>query len=192
MNAAVWLNGESLGSHPYGYTSFWYRHDRQVQVRRPERPRREGPQQRREQPLVFRLRNLPSRWLRILDPVHVAQWGTYVRRRRSVPRRPRSACRRECATDSGTAASVALTTRILDPEARKWRRRRRSRRSARTARRSSTQERARAEPCALVAGIAALYRATYGGLRVGQLARQRRDDVRHPLHQFRRGARVPS
>ena len=24
MNADVWLNGELLGNHPYGYTSFWY------------------------------------------------------------------------------------------------------------------------------------------------------------------------
>ena len=24
MNADVWLNGQGLGSHPYGYTSFWF------------------------------------------------------------------------------------------------------------------------------------------------------------------------
>ena len=24
MNAEVWLNGQSLGEHPYGYTSFWF------------------------------------------------------------------------------------------------------------------------------------------------------------------------
>ncbi len=24
MNSDVWLNGELLGNHPYGYTSFWY------------------------------------------------------------------------------------------------------------------------------------------------------------------------
>ncbi|HJX91290.1 MAG TPA: hypothetical protein VJ372_12390, partial [Pyrinomonadaceae bacterium] len=24
MNAEVWLNGRSLGTHPYGYTSFWF------------------------------------------------------------------------------------------------------------------------------------------------------------------------
>ena len=24
MNADFWLNGESLGTHPYGYTSFWF------------------------------------------------------------------------------------------------------------------------------------------------------------------------
>ncbi len=24
MNAEVWLNGQSVGSHPYGYTSFWF------------------------------------------------------------------------------------------------------------------------------------------------------------------------
>jgi len=24
MNADVWINGEFLGNHPYGYTSFWF------------------------------------------------------------------------------------------------------------------------------------------------------------------------
>ena len=24
MNADLWLNGESVGKHPYGYTSFWF------------------------------------------------------------------------------------------------------------------------------------------------------------------------
>ena len=24
MNADIWVNGEHLGNHPYGYTSFWY------------------------------------------------------------------------------------------------------------------------------------------------------------------------
>ena len=24
MNATVWLNGKSLGTHPYGYTPFWF------------------------------------------------------------------------------------------------------------------------------------------------------------------------
>ena len=24
MNAEIWLNGELLGKHPYGYTSFWF------------------------------------------------------------------------------------------------------------------------------------------------------------------------
>ena len=24
MNAEVWINGEFLGNHPYGYTSFWF------------------------------------------------------------------------------------------------------------------------------------------------------------------------
>ena len=24
MNAEVWLNGQSVGTHPYGYTSFWF------------------------------------------------------------------------------------------------------------------------------------------------------------------------
>lgn len=78
MNAQVWINGKKLGKHPYGYTSFWY--DITPHVRFGE-----------QNILVVKVRNEGENsrwysgsgiyrhvWLKVLDPVHVAQWGTFI------------------------------------------------------------------------------------------------------------------
>ncbi len=78
MNAQVWINGKKLGKHPYGYTSFWYDVTPHVRF---------GQQNL----LVVKVRNEGENsrwyagsgiyrhvWLKALEPVHVAQWGTYI------------------------------------------------------------------------------------------------------------------
>lgn len=35
MNPEIWINGVSLGSHPYGYTSFWFDITSQVKFGKP-------------------------------------------------------------------------------------------------------------------------------------------------------------
>lgn len=78
MNAQVWINGKKLGKHPYGYTSFWYDVTPHVRF---------GQQNL----LVVKVRNEGENsrwyagsgiyrhvWLNALEPVHVAQWGTYI------------------------------------------------------------------------------------------------------------------
>ena len=78
MNAQVWINGKKLGKHPYGYTSFWY--DITPHIRFGE-----------QNILVVKVRNEGENsrwysgsgiyrhvWLKVLDPVHVAQWGTFI------------------------------------------------------------------------------------------------------------------
>ncbi len=78
MNADVWLNGQHLGNHPYGYTTFWY--DVTSKLKFGEK-----------NIIAVQVKNegLNSRWysgsgiyrhvwLSILEPVHVAQWGTYI------------------------------------------------------------------------------------------------------------------
>jgi beta-galactosidase len=78
MNSDVWINGQHLGNHPYGYTSFYYdltpflkkgeniiavRVDNSVQ---PNSRWYSGSG-------IYR-----HVWLNIAGPVHVAQWGTYI------------------------------------------------------------------------------------------------------------------
>lgn len=78
MNAQLWINGKKLGKHPYGYTSFWYDITPYVRF---------GKQNL----LVVKVRNEGENsrwyagsgiyrhvWLKALEPVHVAQWGTYI------------------------------------------------------------------------------------------------------------------
>jgi beta-galactosidase len=78
MNSDVWINGQHLGKHPYGYTSFYYNLTPYI---------RKG-----ENIISVKVDNSlqpNSRWysgsgiyrhvwLNIAGPVHIAQWGTYV------------------------------------------------------------------------------------------------------------------
>ncbi len=78
MNSDVWINGEHLGKHPYGYTSFYY--DLTPFVKKGENV------------IAVKVDNSlqpNSRWysgsgiyrhvwLNIANPVHIAQWGTYI------------------------------------------------------------------------------------------------------------------
>ena len=78
MNSDVWINGQHLGNHPYGYTSFYY--DLTPFVKRGENI------------IAVRVDNSVqpnSRWysgsgiyrhvwLNIAGPVHISQWGTYI------------------------------------------------------------------------------------------------------------------
>jgi len=78
MNSDVWINGQHLGKHPYGYTSFYY--DLTPFIKKGENL------------IAVRVDNSiqpNSRWysgsgiyrhvwLDITGPVHIAQWGTYI------------------------------------------------------------------------------------------------------------------
>jgi beta-galactosidase len=78
MNSDVWINGQHLGKHPYGYTSFYY--DITPFIKRGENI------------IAVRVDNSiqpNSRWysgsgiyrhvwLNIAGSVHIAQWGTYI------------------------------------------------------------------------------------------------------------------
>jgi beta-galactosidase len=78
MDSDVWLNGEHLGNHPYGYTSFAYDLTPHLKFGAPN-------------VLAVRVNIVQpcSRWysgagiyrhvrLVTTDPIHIAQWGTYV------------------------------------------------------------------------------------------------------------------
>jgi beta-galactosidase len=79
MNADFWLNGEYLGAHPYGYTSFWF--DLTDKIKFGEKNtiivqvKNEGQNSRWYSGSgIFR-----HVWLKMLDPVHVSPWGVYIK-----------------------------------------------------------------------------------------------------------------
>ncbi len=115
MNAEVWINGVSLGSHPYGYTSFWYdvtdklkygsRNVLAVKVRN------EGENSRWYSGSgIYR-----HVWLRILDPVHVAQWGTAITTADVSAASAKVRVQTRVDNGTGSAVTVAVTTRIVAP-----------------------------------------------------------------------------
>jgi beta-galactosidase len=114
MNAQLWINGKKLGKHPYGYTSFWY--DVTPYVR-----------YGRENLLVVKVRNEGENsrwyagsgiyrhvWLKTLEPVHVAQWGTFI----TTPVVNKQAATVHISTklknESAAAVTATLLTRLLD------------------------------------------------------------------------------
>ena len=78
MNADIWLNGEYLGNHPYGYTSFWYDisenlifgEENLVAVK----VSNEGKNSRWYSGSgIYR-----HVWLTVTEPLYIAPWGTYI------------------------------------------------------------------------------------------------------------------
>ncbi|MFC7668540.1 glycoside hydrolase family 2 TIM barrel-domain containing protein [Hymenobacter humi] len=112
MNAEVWVNGQSLGRHPYGYTSFWYDVTDLVK-----------PGVTNVLAVQVQNEGINSRWysgsgiyrhvwLTARAPVHVAQWGTSF----TTPEVTAAAAQVRAATTlrnaSAQAAEVMLVTRI--------------------------------------------------------------------------------
>src|SRR6476469_7485648 len=75
MNADLWLNGELLGNHPYGYTSFWF--DITDKIKFGEKNiiavqvKNEGQNSRWYSGSGIN-RHV---WLQVLESEHIAEWG---------------------------------------------------------------------------------------------------------------------
>ena len=78
MNPEIWINGISIGSHPYGYTSFWYDITDHLKFGKSNilavKVRNEGANSRWYSGSgIYR-----HVWLKIIDQVSVEQYGTYI------------------------------------------------------------------------------------------------------------------
>ena len=114
MNAEIWLNGKRVGEHPYGYTSFWFDLTDKVNFGGANtlavKVKNEGENSRWYSGSgIYR-----HVWLKTLDPVHVAQWGTYVTTPEVDADRAKVLMRTTVQNESDTAARVRLVTRLLD------------------------------------------------------------------------------
>src|SRR6185312_16468564 len=78
MNATVFVNGQNIGNHPYGYTSFWFDITDKIKFATTNviavEVKNEGQNSRWYSGSgIYR-----HVWLKTADPVHIAQWGTFI------------------------------------------------------------------------------------------------------------------
>ncbi|HVU37662.1 MAG TPA: glycoside hydrolase family 2 TIM barrel-domain containing protein [Opitutales bacterium] len=116
MNSDVYLNGHLLGHWPYGYTTLNYditpylnygATPNVVSVRVDDSAQ---PASRWYAGAGI-YRNV---WITATDPVHVAQWGTYVTTPKVAPDAASVWARTEVKNESATAANVTVVSQVLD------------------------------------------------------------------------------
>lgn len=114
MNADLWLNGDSLGKHPYGYTSFEYDITDKIKWGGKNvlvvRVKNEGRNSRWYSGSGI-YRNV---WLKILNPVHVAQWGTSITSSNISTSSAIVNIKTDVRNESAQASGVRLVTTIID------------------------------------------------------------------------------
>lgn len=116
MNSTVYVNGHKLGTRPYGYISFsydltpWLHTGRNVVAVHVDNA--EQPNSRWYSGCGI-YRNV---WLRKLDPVHVAQWGTYVTTPEVSADKAIVAVATELENTDRTATPVRLSTVLISPD----------------------------------------------------------------------------
>lgn len=116
MNATVYINGHDLGTRPYGYASFsydltpWLKPGENVIAVRVDNA--EQPNSRWYSGCgIYR-----HVWLRALDPVHVAQWGTFVRQDSVTPDNARLTVLTNVENTGDKDVKAELTTSVVDAD----------------------------------------------------------------------------
>ncbi len=114
MNATVYINGKNLGTHPYGYTGFWF--DITDKVKFGDKNllavevKNEGQNSRWYSGSgIYR-----HVWLRVADPVHIAQWGTFVTTPEVNSASAKVNIKTKVLNESGHDLKISLINRIVD------------------------------------------------------------------------------
>jgi beta-galactosidase len=114
MNAEVWLNGEYLGNHPYGFTSFWFDISGKIKFDK-------------ENVLAVKVKNEGENsrwysgsgiyrhvWLNVVSPVHVATWGTSITTPEITAKEAIINIKTSLENQSQKVSKITLVTKILN------------------------------------------------------------------------------
>lgn len=118
MNSEVWVNGESVGTHPYGYTGFYFDVTNKVRFGEANviavQVRNEGQNSRWYSGSgIYR-----HVWLKMLRPTHLAHWGTYITTTLSGNSGAQVKVRTTVSNQSALACNIKVITRIVDADGR--------------------------------------------------------------------------
>ena len=116
MNSEVWLNGELIGNHPYGYTSFCFDLTGKVKFDK-------------ENVLAVKVKNEGENsrwysgsgiyrhvWLNITAPVHLATWGTSISTPIITDKEAVINVRTSITNNSSRRSNITLVTKIITPD----------------------------------------------------------------------------
>ncbi|WP_207492319.1 glycoside hydrolase family 2 TIM barrel-domain containing protein [Aridibaculum aurantiacum] len=114
MNADFWINGHHLGNHPYGYTSFAYDLTDHIDPNGTNviavQVKNEGRNSRWYSGSgIYR-----HVWLNYLQPVHVAQWGTFVTTPKVTKAGATVNVKTKVQNETAKPASIKLVTIVKD------------------------------------------------------------------------------
>jgi beta-galactosidase len=113
MNAEVWLNGQWVGNHPYGYTSFWFDLTDKAKFDAPNvivvKVKNEGENSRWYSGSgIYR-----HVWLLTLDGAHVEQWGSYITTPEVSASSAKVNIKTRVVNERDRSARISLVTRLL-------------------------------------------------------------------------------
>ncbi|HWB26098.1 MAG TPA: glycoside hydrolase family 2 TIM barrel-domain containing protein [Chitinophagaceae bacterium] len=113
MNADVWVNGEHVGNHPYGYTSFWcditsHLHAGQKNVIAVE-VKNEGQNSRWYSGSgIYR-----HVWLQMVQPVHIQPWGQFITTPKANANEAIVHIQTKIMNESAQSESIRLVSKIM-------------------------------------------------------------------------------
>ena len=116
MNADIWLNGQLLGNHPYGYTSFVFDITGKLLPGKNNtlavRVMNEGRNSRWYSGSgIYR-----HVWINIMDPIHVDHWGTYITTPVVEANVAKVNIKTSIFNESEESAEVIIVTRIINTD----------------------------------------------------------------------------
>jgi beta-galactosidase len=114
MNAEVWLNGNNLGNHPYGYTSFWFDITGDLKFSGENvlcvKVMNEGENSRWYSGSgIYR-----HVWLQVVSAVHAETWGTFITTPRVSANEALVNIKTNVRNESKDEKKIKLVTKIID------------------------------------------------------------------------------
>lgn len=114
MNSDVYVNGRLIGNHPYGYTSFYYNITRNLKFGEKNtiavEVKNEGQNSRWYSGSgIYR-----HVWLKTLNPVHVAQWGTFITTPSITEKSASVNIKTKLVNEGASSAEISLITTIIN------------------------------------------------------------------------------